>query len=227
MSTFAVPQPGSVITVTTRYKSAYYKSETGYDEDTYEHVPVIADPLNRKNMQGTFCIPAEGEPFITFRTINIKNVIALEVHEGETASTDINIGTHHVPVKGSGSKVYTVVVVDGKATKCDCLGFQYRQDCRHLRMATGEHPVNPRRETVKKQKRKAAAAKRRKAPRNGAPTKAEQVRSIIRNRKAAMQNSKPEVVDIAKTWATTEAVEKLGMSRSLATTYVKNNWEKA
>jgi hypothetical protein len=42
-----------------------------------------------------------------------------------------------------------------------------------------------------------------------------------------MQNSKPEVVDIARTWAITEAVEKLGMSRSLATTYVKNNWEKA
>jgi hypothetical protein len=223
MSTFAVPTPGSVITVSTRYKSSLLGKD--YDDSTYEHVPVLQPQSWTKPNE--FCIPAENEPFITFRTINIERVTALEVHEGETAPTDIRHGTHHVPVKGSGSKVYTVVVVDGVGKKCDCLGFQYRRDCRHLRMATGEHPVNPRRETVKKQKRKAAAVKRRKAPRNGAPTKAEQVRSIIRNRKAAMQNSKPEVVDIARTWAITEAVEKLGMSRSLATTYVKNNWEKA
>lgn len=223
MSTFAVPTPGSVITVTTRYKSNYYLSETGYDEDTYEHVPVLQPQSWTK--PDCFCIPAENEPFITFRTISIDKVIALEVHEGETAPTDLRHGTHHVPVKGSGDKVYTVVVVDGVGKKCDCLGFQYRSDCRHLRLATGEHPVNPRRETVKKRKRKAAAAKR-KPRKAGAPTKADKVRDIIRGRKLAMKDNKPETNELVKQWCITDAIERVGMSRSLATTYVKNNWSK-
>jgi hypothetical protein len=223
MSKFAVPQPGAVITVTTRYKSAYYLSETGYDETTYSHVPVLQPQSWTK--PDCFCIPAENEPFITFRTISIDRVTALEVHEGESAPTDLRHGTHHVPVKGSGDKVYTVVVVDGVGKKCDCLGFQYRSDCRHLRMATGEHPVNPRRETVKKQKRKAAAAKR-KPRKAGAPTKADKVRDIIRGRKLAMKDNKPETNELVKQWCITDAIERVGMSRSLATTYVKNNWSK-
>ena len=155
------------------------------------------------------------------------------MHEGEAASEDIEHGTHHVPVKGSGDKVYTVVVVDGVAKKCDCLGFQYRHDCRHLRIATGEHPINPRRETVKKRKRKEAAAKRRKAPRKGAPSKADLVREIIAARKAAMKTSpvgqnfsKHDTEVVVKQWCVHDAVEKLGMTRALANTYVKNNWSK-
>ena len=226
MSTFAVPQPGAVITVTTRYKSNYYLSETGYDEDTYEHVPVLQPQSWTK--PDCFCIPAENEPFITFRTISIDRVTALEVHEGETAPTDLRHGTHHVPVKGSGDKVYTVVVVDGVGKKCDCLGFQYRSDCRHLRLATGEHPVNPRRETVKKHKRKAAAKKRAARPSKG--TKADAVRGFIKARKGNMKPtgsiSASTIEQTVQEWCITDAVEKLGMSRSMARTYVKNNWSK-
>lgn len=213
MSKFAVPQPGSVITVTTRYANHYYKRDKDYEDTTYEHVPVL--PPQKWTKPGSFCIPAENEPFITFRTISIDKVIALEVHEGEEASSDLTVGTHHVPVKGSGDKVYTVVVVDGHGKSCDCLGFTYRKDCRHLRLATGEHPINPRRETVKKQKRKAAAAKRK--PRSGAPTKADHVREMIRKNNG--EHCQAYVVE--------EVVKKIGMSRSLAMTYVRNNWSKA
>jgi len=213
MSKFAVPTPGQVITVTTRYADHYYKSEQDYKDETYEHVPVL--PPQSWTKPGSFCIPAVDEPFITFRTIAIDKVIALEVHEGEAADTNIEVGTHHVPVKGSGDKVYTVVVVDGHGKSCDCLGFTYRKDCRHLRLATGEHPINPRRETVKREKRKAAVAKR-KPRKAGAPSKADKVRKLISKYKN----------EHCQTWIAEEAVKKLGMTRSLATTYVRNNWEK-
>ena len=60
----------------------------------------------------------------------------------------------------------------------------------------------------------------------GAPTKADKVRDIIRGRKLAMKDNKPETNELVKQWCITDAIERVGMSRSLATTYVKNNWSK-
>ncbi len=224
MTNFAVPSPGQVITVTTRYADHYYKREKDYKDTTYENVPVIEDPLNRKNLKGThFCIPAEGEPFITFRTIKIDSVVDLTVN-GKVGEVATSTNTEIKKIPGGKGKVYNVTLVDGIAVKCECLGFQYRGQCRHLRIAMGETPVNPRRETIKKAQRKAAAKKRK--PRSGGPTKADQVRDIIRARKLVMQNFDHDTTVIAQGWCVADAVEKIGMSRGLATTYVKNNWSK-
>jgi len=222
MNKFNTPQPGQVITVTTRYDSSLLNKD--YDETTYENVTVL--PPQSWTPSGAFCIPAEGEPFIKFRTIAIDKVVALEVHSGEI-DPNSDVGTKVVPVQGSNDNVYSVVVTDGVAKSCDCKGFQYRGHCRHGRIATGEHPVNPRRETVKKKNRKAAAAKR-KPRKAGAPTKADKVRELISKRKAAATNLKDrDVTNTVQEWAITDVVEKLGMTRSLAKTYVTNNWNKA
>lgn len=223
MSKFTVPQPGSTITVTTRYANHYYKRESDWDDTTYENVPVL--PPQSWTKPHEFCIPAENEPFIKFRTISIERVIDLVVHEGSTA--DAKHGTIVVPVAGSGDKIYSVVVTDGVAKSCDCMGFQYRRNCRHLRIAVDEHPVNPRRKTAKKKAKKKTAKKKTAAKRSVKITKAEKVRNIIRKRKAKMQNQKRETIALVQEWCITETVEKIGFDRGLAKRYVMNNWEKS
>ena len=209
MAKFKLPKVGDVVTVTTQYPSNRADDET--QDTTYENMPVI-DPKSW-TPPNSFCIPAEGEPFITFRTISMDNVISLTV-EGKVGDVETNTSTEYKKVPGGQGKTYTVTLVNGVATTCECLGFQYRKQCRHLRIAMGEKPVNPRRETIKKAKRKAAAAKRK--PRSNAPTKASVVRDLIRQNKG--KHNQAQVTD--------EVIKKLGMTRSLATTYVKNNWEK-
>ncbi len=222
MSKFTVPAVGSTITVTTYYKSHVIGRTEADDHTTYENVPVL--PPQSWTPSGSFCIPAENEPFIKFRTIAIDKVTDLIVHEGSTA--DAKHGTIVVPVAGSGDKVYSVVVTDGVAKSCDCKGFQYRHNCRHMRIATDEKPINPRRETVKK-KAKKKVAKRKAASRKTKITKASKVRDIIRKRKSKMQNQKRETVALVQEWCITETVEKIGFDRGLAKRYVMNNWEKA
>ena len=224
MPKFGVPQPGSTITVTTYYKSNVIGRTVEDDTTTYENVPVL--PPQSWTPSGSFCIPAENEPFIKFRTISIERVTDLIVHEGSTA--DSKHGTIVVPVAGSGDKIYSVVVTDGVAKSCDCMGFQYRRNCRHLRIAVDEKPVNPRRETVKKRAKKKTATKRKTAAKRGTKiTKAEKVRAIIRKRKAAMKVQNRDSIAMAQEWCITDTVEKIGFDRGLAKRYVMNNWEKA
>ena len=220
MAKFTVPLPGSTITVSTYYKSNVIGRTEADDTTTYENVPVL--PPQSWTPSGSFCIPAENEPFIKFRTIAIDKVVDLVIHEGSTA--DKEHGTILVPVQGSGDKIYSVVVTDGVAKSCDCLGFQYGKNCRHLRIATGEKPVNPRRKTAKK---KSKPAKRKTATKRSSKlTKADRVRNIIAKRKSVMKNQDRGTVGMVQEWCITDAVEKVGFSRGLAKRYVMNNWEK-
>lgn len=68
------PQPGDVITVTTRYRSNYYLNETGYDETTYENVEVLR-PLPWLQAH-EFCIAADDGPETRFAKIE-----AVERHD--------------------------------------------------------------------------------------------------------------------------------------------------
>jgi hypothetical protein len=223
MSKFNVPTVGSTITVSTYYKSHVIGRTKADDTTTYENVPVL--PPQSWTPSGSFCIPAENEPFIKFRTIAIDKVVDLVIHDGDTV--DSEHGTKVVAVAGSNDKIYSVVVTDGVAQSCDCMGFQYRRNCRHLRIAVDEKPVNPRRKTAKKKSKKKVAKRKTAAKRTGKGTKAEQVRDIIRKRKSAMKNQKRETVALVQEWCITDTVDKIGFDRGLAKRYVMNNWEKA
>lgn len=224
MPKFTVPQPGSIITVSTYYESKVIGRTEADDTTTYENVTVL--PPQSWTPSGSFCIPAENEPFIKFRTISVNRVVDMVVHDGSTA--DAKHGTIVVLVAGSNDNVYSVVVTDGVAKSCDCKGFQYRGNCRHMRIATDEKPVNPRRKTPKKKAKKKTAAKRKvAAKRIHTRTKAEQVRDIIRKRKSEMKNQKRETVTLVQEWCITDTVDKIGFNRGLAKRYVMNNWEKA
>lgn len=223
MSKFNVPTIGSTITVSTYYKSNVIGRTEADDTVTYENVPVL--PNQSWTPSGSFCIPAENEPFIKFRTIAIKNVTDLVIHEGSTA--DSKHGTIVVPVAGSNDNVYSVVVTDGVAKSCDCKGFQYRGNCRHMRIATGETPVNPRRATKKKK----PTAKRVTKPGKhtvykGKTSKAAMVRRIIFDRKSAMKSQDRDTVSMVQEWCITDTIDMIGFKRGLAKSYVLNNWDK-
>jgi len=223
MPKFAVPQPGQTITVTTYYKSHVIGRTEADDTTTYENVPVL--PPQSWTKPHEFCIPAENEPFIKFRTISIERVTDLVVHDGDNGEAAAG-GTRVVPVAGSGDKIYSVVVTDGVAQSCDCLGFQYRKNCRHLRIAVDDKPVNPRRKSAKKKAKKKVTKTKTAAKRTGKVTKADKVRDIIHKRKSVMKNQKRETVALVQEWCITETVEKIGFDRGLAKRYVMNNWEK-
>jgi len=85
-----------------------------------------------------------------------------------------------------------------------------------LRQAMGQTPINPRRSTPRKPEPVQQELKLPARPKTGV-TKADLVREIIRKNKSNMtQETLVEVV-----------VSKLGFTRSLASTYVRNNWSRA
>lgn len=129
---YPLPQVGDIITVTTRYKDTVIGRKEFLDT-TYEKVCVA--PSFAWTKPNAFCIPAEGEPYITKRTISLNAVIDLIVHEGSAAQACTS-GTKFVIVPGSKGKNYTVTVIDGFGTECECLGYTYRKTCKHLAIAS-------------------------------------------------------------------------------------------
>jgi len=131
---FALPQVGSVITVSTYYKSNVIGRTVEDDTTTYEKVQVIK-PFGWTK-PNAFCIPAEGEPFIKVRTISLKAITDLVIHEGDVEAA--GSGTKFVYVPGSKGNEYMVTVVDGFGVECTCLGYTYRKQCKHLNIASDE-----------------------------------------------------------------------------------------
>jgi hypothetical protein len=125
------PNIGDVVNVTTRYRDPYVHATSSWRENVYLNVPVIAGPGWLKQHQ--FCIPCDGEPYITFRVIDMNAVHKLEILDksAETVKTTVKV----VSVEGSRGDRYDVTVKDGVAVSCTCPGFQYRGTCRHLAKA--------------------------------------------------------------------------------------------
>jgi len=224
MSKFNVPTVGSTITVSTYYKSNVIGRTVEDDTITYENVPVL--PPQSWTPSGAFCIPAENEPFIKFRTIAIDKVVDLVIHEGSEA--DSKHGTIVVPVAGSNDNVYSVVVTDGVAKSCDCKGFQYRGNCRHMRIATGETPVNPRRTTKKKKATKKRVTKPGKhTVYKGKTSKAAQVRRMIFDAQSKRDTEYNKlIVARIQDIVIEQVIDQIGFKRGLAKSYVLNNWNK-
>jgi hypothetical protein len=208
---YLCPAIGSVISVVTRYRDP--ASLTGeYRYNHYDNVPVVEkDPWTQP---GEFCIPADNEPYITKRTIHVDNVFEMVVH-GNVADTATETGTTFVKVAGGKGQTYTVTLVNGIAKSCECLGFQYRKACRHLKEAMGETA------TPKPAKAKKAAKTVPTAPvKVQGKTKADAVRFIIGNFK------KQGVTDCMDATVIHYVMSACGFKRALAVAYLKNNWSK-
>jgi hypothetical protein len=219
---YLCPAIGSVVTVVTRYRDPTSLTGEDYRYNRYENVPVVdKDPWTKP---GEFCIPADGEPYITKRTIHVDYVTELTVH-GTTAEMAANTGTTFVKVPGSKGQTYTVTVVNGVAKSCECAGFVYRKHCRHLAEATGEKTMTETK-TAPTPAPTTTAPKQARKPRAAAPakkrTKAVVVRDLIRLHKEAHgAQSDAKSNDLINQVCTV-----VGFSRQLARAYIKANWSK-
>ena len=130
---YALPQVGDIITVKTYYKSNVIGRTVEDDTTTYEKVCVA--PSFAWTKPNAFCIPAENEPYITKRTISLSAIVDLVVHKGSDAE-GCTSGTKFVIIPGSKGNSYTVTVIDGFGVECECLGYTYRRQCKHLKIAS-------------------------------------------------------------------------------------------
>ena len=160
-----VPQPGDVITVTTRHRDHYYKRTSDWKETTYENVRVV-QPLPWLQAH-EFCIPADGPESKFARIDEVERFDrapefdqrAMRYEEKYTPSgsgtkfttrvismksvVTINgkpidkfeESIKEVNIKASNGGSYKVVVENGIGKTCECKGFQFRNRCRHLQEA--------------------------------------------------------------------------------------------
>jgi hypothetical protein len=161
----AVPQPGDVITVTTRYRTHYYKRTSDFEETTYENVRVLR-PLPWLQAH-EFCIPADGPETEFARIDEVERFdrapeFDQQAMRYESNYTPSNSGTkfntrvinmknvvaingkpveqyqesiQKVEIASSRGGSYTVLVENGIGKTCECKGFQFRGRCRHLQEA--------------------------------------------------------------------------------------------
>ena len=162
---FKTPQPGDVITVTTRCRDLYYERTSDFKETTYENVTIV-NPFEWLSTF-EFCFASDG------MESQFANIEAVERNDGapafdtramryESAYTpsdnapkfdtrvihmrnvisingvDVSnedFSSKTVEVPASKSGKYNVKVEGGIGVTCDCKGFQFRKKCRHLKEA--------------------------------------------------------------------------------------------
>ncbi len=131
---YAVPQIGSIVTVTVKQTERYYYATDEFRYTTYEDLPVLRsekwDPPN------TFRVPALNEKYLKERVISMNCVSALSINGHSATGHAPNTNIQFINVKGSKNNEY-VVTVEGKVAKsCTCIGFQYRRMCKHIQEVT-------------------------------------------------------------------------------------------
>lgn len=109
---------GSDVEVTTKFKSNLLWKD--YEVNTYKG-KVVENP---KWLGADYVCVATGDPKWPISMIKKENIVG---YKGVSVKSDTRV--FKVTSKQS-KKSYSVVFSNGKVT-CDCLGFQYRQSCKH------------------------------------------------------------------------------------------------
>lgn len=140
------PQPGQVITVTTRHPNLAVNRTSDFNTRTYKNVRVLT-PL-RWLSPHEFCIPSdgpesrfanieqveqEGDRATKFdtRVIHMKNVVQIDGMSVSSATSNVR----EVEVPASKGGTYTVRVEGDVGVSCTCKGYQFRRTCRHLNVS--------------------------------------------------------------------------------------------
>jgi hypothetical protein len=126
---FEMPQVGSKIRVTTKFKNHVLYNPSEYTETTYVGTVGSAHKLLSPN---SFVLNTPNTPHFSKREINLAYVTRLEYEDGTIANKKAN--TDQIwTVKGSKGDIYTVKRTDNKLI-CNCVGFQFRNKCKHISM---------------------------------------------------------------------------------------------
>ena len=118
------PQPGSVIEIEIEY---------AMDRNM---IPPRTEPRRLRGevlksyrwlTDREFCL--SGDAAWPIRVINLGNVVRLEYISG--SGTEVNTAVRSWEVRGSAGNRY-LVTRDATGWSCDCKGFQFRRNCRHI-----------------------------------------------------------------------------------------------
>lgn len=118
------PQPGSVIEIELEYAT---------DRNM---IPPRTEPRRLRGevlksyrwlTDREFCL--SGDSTWPIRVINLGNVVSMRFESG--SGTEVNTAVRSWEVTGSGGNRY-LVTRDAAGWRCDCKGFQFRRNCRHI-----------------------------------------------------------------------------------------------
>ena len=121
-----LPNVGSVVRVTTKYPESYIFAKEQFKYFTHEGT-VIPSPWSTSTQ--TFAMTGDG--VAKTRIIDLAYVDKLEFIKGSgSATANSNRARIFKVTSKSKGKSYNVVFNNG-SIMCDCVGFQYRKNCRH------------------------------------------------------------------------------------------------
>ena len=123
-----IPNVGAVVRVTTKYPESYLFSKEPFVYHTHEGTVI---PVPFTTAKQTFAMT--GDNTVKMRVIDLSNVDKIEFISGTgtAAASSKKARIFKVESKSKG-RAYNVVFNNG-AYMCDCMGFQYRKSCRHMK----------------------------------------------------------------------------------------------
>jgi len=127
MKTLSIPQIGSRVRVTTRYREIYIHATSPFKDRVLEGEIVNPDKWMDQDNFKLFT----GNPEFPYSIINVNNVHDIKYLTGGSGRSLVN-DTKTFTVKGSKGDTYTVTQVGTRWT-CTCHGFQFRRSCRHIK----------------------------------------------------------------------------------------------
>ncbi len=131
---FTRPEVGKVVTVTSDWTDNLTSFATNvrinHGQSTQTGTVVNSDP---KDDPASFRMTT-GLPYFPVRLISLDKVVSLEYDDGSAADKKViaeKVDEETWVVEGSKGASY-VVTRKGNRWHCECLGWQFRQNCKHV-----------------------------------------------------------------------------------------------
>jgi len=122
----SMPEIGSVVRVVTKFPNTYYYSDAEYEYKTFTGRIIRPESW----MQGDEFNIETGNPKYPKSIIRLKNVSEIQYLSGSARKIEESV-TRIFKITSKSSKKQYTVTVDGMRGRCDCLGFQFRKNCKH------------------------------------------------------------------------------------------------
>lgn len=124
------PAVGQRLRVVTRHTNSWIGSKDQYRYN--EYVGEVL-PSNRWDPPGTFKLLTR-RPEFPESVIALSNVVEMAAPNGALLAKTAVQQAKTVNIDNGKGSVYTVIF-DGSRWRCNCPGFEFRKNCRHLKLA--------------------------------------------------------------------------------------------
>ena len=124
---FQIPNVGSHIRVTTRWRNHYYLTAESQPFVDFTHEGVVTPP---EKWDQPFTFNMTGDSKFPIRNISLDHVVNMEIIKG--GSKLVKSSPIRIFKVESGKHIYTVTKNNTKYS-CTCVGFQYHKNCKHVK----------------------------------------------------------------------------------------------